>query len=1391
MFGGKRKKEKVAQLCSDLIATCKEPPQDFDKILRIVDSYPKATEYRDRDGLSALHWCCAKQAKLEIVQYLGNARKGKAGLNEASNTGMYPLHYALREQAPVNVIEYLLKANPAVIAKESEGGWHPLHYACAKINDAKIVLTIIKSFPAAAKKMTLEEERLPLHYASAFQSSGEVVSSLIQLVPDSILKVDKNGWTPLHMAAAYNDSIAVFEQLLESDKHGIQRLANHSRIPLHIACLTTRPVEIVRFLYDEWPQGIKQVDKSQHLPLQAAAWSGCSLDVMKFLVREYPPAANQLGKDSFEIARYMLQKYNPTKDEFDDLTKWLDKRLGGDDDYDDAASPRSTASSRRGHRKHKSSSRSTGGGFTSPKGRKSSSSSRSSRSSRSGSRRGGGFDKRRDDYVAAPPLATIEDVESVAPTVDEELPPEVLQMVGENLHEACEYPQNLQELRGLIGSFPQAAQCATHNGNLPLHTACLNKAEKHIIEYLLQQYPDAIRRADNTGNIPLHLACFSSLPFNSIEVLVNRWPESVLVKNDDLETPITRARQPFYEEPSDEVIVLLESVVMLLGGDPGADHMRMTDDETMISSDIQSQIGNQSRRSERKREDPMMDMDGTIISGMGDRTMPDIDESIVSHVDDNIVSAPVPPAIPTSISNGLGNRPSLLTVGGKKGGDDETMVSMLSSDFNQDPFANRTLHLGPMNEETSMLDVDPYDFEPTSNVTTTPMADLFPNTTVVFADIVGFNAWSSAREPSQVFVLLETIHSEFDMLAYRYSMSRAESVGDSYVAVSGLPEPTDEHAVLACKFARSCLKKFQETTVKLEVTLGPDTADLALRIGIHSGQVTAGVMRGEASRFRLFGDTVGTADRMQNAGETNRIQLSSASADLLTKAGFENWIMPREETIAVQGKGNMQTFWIRKEVAARNDFDDDFEADDNFDDGLDYDLAEIDGMSKVDRLVEWNVEVLSSLLQQIIASRGGAVYSIEELREVETSVGKGPTVLEEFIPIIPLKRFDADELSDRLDPRDVDIGDGVKHQLRSYLSMIALMYQDNPFHNFEHAIHVAASVKKLLSRIVNVSEGNGLGGESSTVDLVDLAGHSYGITSDPLTQFAVIFSAIIHDADHPGVPNTQLVKEGTKNALRYKMKSVAEQNSVDLCWDILMQKDYKDLRACIYQNESDLRRFRQLVVNTVMATDIADKELQTLRKKRWETAFSETASQDSDLTAVDVDRKATIVIEHLIQASDVSHTMQHWHIYKSWNEKFFMECYGAFRAGRAPTDPSVNWYKGEIGFFDFYVIPLAKKLDSCGVFGVSSDEYMNYAKANRDEWVREGEETVQDFLRKFEEKIKTKSVDDSPTETTVDESKRTSVDESRKSTEKSMTSDVSSDDIDSVDDSIESIDSQM
>lgn len=205
-----------------------------------------------------------------------------------------------------------------------------------------------------------------------------------------------------------------------------------------------------------------------------------------------------------------------------------------------------------------------------------------------------------------------------------------------------------------------------------------------------------------------------------------------------------------------------------------------------------------------------------------------------------------------------------------------------------------------------------------------------------------------------------------------------------------------------------------------------------------------------------------------------------------------------------------------------------------------------------------------------------------------------------------------------------------------------------------------------------------------------------------------LFSSYIFPTDHPGVPNSQLVAEKLEIALVYNNKSVAEQNSVDLCWNLLMQPGFKDLRRAIYSTENEFLRFRELVVNTVMATDIIDKDLKAMRDARWEKAFK--SNQDGPDA---INRKATIVIAHLIQASDVAHTMQHWHIYRKWNECLFREMYKAFIQGRAQSNPADNWYKGELGFFDFYIIPLAKKLKECGVFGVSSDEYLNYALNNR------------------------------------------------------------------------------
>lgn len=68
--------------------------------------------------------------------------------------------------------------------------------------------------------------------------------------------------------------------------------------------------------------------------------------------------------------------------------------------------------------------------------------------------------------------------------------------------------------------------------------------------------------------------------------------------------------------------------------------------------------------------------------------------------------------------------------------------------------------------------------------------------------------------------------------------------------------------------------------------------------------------------------------------------------------------------------------------------------------------------------------------------------------------------------------------------------------------------------------------------------------------------------------------------------------------------------------------------------------------------------------------------------------------------------------------------------GRVEIDPSLNWYAGELGFFDFYIIPLAKKLSDCGVFGVSSAEYLSFAQSNREEWKHRGQAIVQEMVEK-------------------------------------------------------------
>ena len=626
----------------------------------------------------------------------------------------------------------------------------------------------------------------------------------------------------------------------------------------------------------------------------------------------------------------------------------------------------------------------------------------------------------------------------------------------------------------------------------------------------------------------------------------------------------------------------------------------------------------------------------------------------------------------------------------------------------------------------------------TGSMSSKPLADLFLETTVLFADISGFTAWSSVRDPTQVFSLLESVYKAFDAIANRRRVFKVETVGDCYVAVVGLPEPRKDHAVIMARFAREIMRKMVSVTKLLELTLGPGTADLKLRIGMHSGPVTGGVLRGERSRFQLFGDTMNTTARIESTGARGCIHLSSETAQLLKQAGKHSWLKKRDDCIVAKGKGSMQTYWLTDNRENLDDITISAESEcKSISSGQDnvMDINELivyndrNGQmvtvsDQTARLINWNMEQLVGILRQIVARRSSPNLPTKQDDVVIDCVAKAP--IDEVQEIITLPEFDTNADQHNIDAASVIISPVAIEQLKMYITWVAKMYKDNPFHNFDHASHVVMSVIKLMSRIVAPTD------QHINDNAATLHDHTYGITSDPLTQFACVFSALIHDVDHTGVPNTTLVSEHTDIASKYNNRSVAEQNSLDLAWAELMDESrYVELRATMFVNRAELVRFRKLVVNGVMATDIADKDLKTLRNNRWDKAFK-VDQTDNVLSKQEqkdaVNRKATIVIEHLIQASDVSHTMQHWHVFRKWNQSLFEEMYDAYRTGRAATNPADFWYQGEIGFFDYYIIPLAKKLKDCGVFGVSSDEYLNYAMKNREEWEVRGHEIVMEMM---------------------------------------------------------------
>ena len=156
---------------------------------------------------------------------------------------------------------------------------------------------------------------------------------------------------------------------------------------------------------------------------------------------------------------------------------------------------------------------------------------------------------------------------------------------------------------------------------------------------------------------------------------------------------------------------------------------------------------------------------------------------------------------------------------------------------------------------------------------------------------------------------------------------------------------------------------------------GPGTGDLFLKVGVHSGAVVGGVLRGERSRFQLYGDTVNIAATMESSGEANRIQCSQKTADRLAEAGKASWLNKRE--VMIQGRLNtgMQTYFVEPNKTESSYCESDISSlsSDMDHSGIDeneYMFGRQNHLApRVERLVRWSVVAFEDALRRLVAYR--------------------------------------------------------------------------------------------------------------------------------------------------------------------------------------------------------------------------------------------------------------------------------------------------------------------------------------------------------------------------------------------------------------------------------------
>jgi class 3 adenylate cyclase len=213
--------------------------------------------------------------------------------------------------------------------------------------------------------------------------------------------------------------------------------------------------------------------------------------------------------------------------------------------------------------------------------------------------------------------------------------------------------------------------------------------------------------------------------------------------------------------------------------------------------------------------------------------------------------------------------------------------------------AEEALAAANARSERLLLNILPEPIAERLKAEESPIADRIDEVTVLFADLVGFTPLSQLLSADDLVLLLNQIFSSFDDLSERFGLEKVATIGDGYLAVSGLPTPRPDHMSAAADMALAMQEALSHHIV-------PGYGRLGMRFGLASGSVVAGVIGKRKFRYDLWGDTVNTASRMESHGQPGKIHVTG---DIHRALADSYEFQPRGE-ILIKGKGPMETYFL-------------------------------------------------------------------------------------------------------------------------------------------------------------------------------------------------------------------------------------------------------------------------------------------------------------------------------------------------------------------------------------------------------------------------------------------------------------------------------------------------